>query len=878
MVAIAAFRSGLSLLRSRRLGAGLTVAVLAAAGVAAMTPAVQAATAPFNSHLTRAPYLTDLVALHVNVNWATDQSATTGSLQWGPVSGGTCTLPNTVTAARNASSITVGSVKEYQWKVALSLPAQGSYCYRPLLAGTDLLAANPSPQFTTQAAAGDSSPFTFDVFGDWGMVDANGNNPDQANLYAQMAASGARFAVTVGDNGYNSGSQTNYGDLQQKAADTSAIFGPSFWTVAGSSIPLFTAVGNHGLSGTTHTDITTWTEDQAVSLSHGVYANGVYNCCGSTGPGNYGDEWYAFNAGSARFYVLDSAWGDSNGGTSTPYGQDYANHFSPTSAEYKWLLADLQANPGVMKFAFMHYPWYSANSSQTSDTFMTSVQPGATQSIESLLASNGVKIVFNGHAHIYERNNPSAPGMPVTYVTGGGGATLEPVTLCGSPTAYAIGWSPTKLKGYACGAAKVPLSASQVFHFLKVTVAGSTVTVTPTDENGNTFDSQTYNFGSGVDTVIDSGPSSPTKATTASFTFHATAAGATFACSLDAAAATACTSPASYSGLAEGSHTFSVAATANGSTDPSPATQTWTVNTTPPTAPANLTATATSPTSVNLSWSASTDANGVTSYDIVRNGTTIGSVPGTSTSFLDASASPGTSYTYTVDARDGAGNISPASTPAQVTTPSGSTSPTLVQSAGSTTATVTLPRASTQGDLLVLSASVYTGATNHITKVTDTAGNSWTRIGAFSVSGHNSDGEMWYSANAAPTTAVTVQLGTTVNTAVEVQEFSGVATTGALDTSAGSSNTSAAASSGAITPAAGNELLVGFSAGHGSAQTMTGTTPGFTLQPQLTTVTPVASLVTGSEVLSSPSAQAFAATFPAAMYWAAAIAAFKAAP
>jgi hypothetical protein len=845
-----------------------------------MTPAAQAATAAFNSHLTRAPYLTDLVALHVNVNWATDQSATTGSLQWGPVTGGTCPLPlpNTVTAARNASSITVGSVKEYQWKVSLSLPAAGSYCYRPLLAGTDLLAANPSPQFTTQAAAGDSSPFTFDVFGDWGMVDANGNSPDQANLYAQVAASGARFAVTVGDNGYNSGSQTNYGDLQQKGADTSAIFGPSFWTVAGSSIPLFTAVGNHGLSGTSHTDITTWTEDQAVSGSNGVYANGVYNCCGSTGPANYGNEWYAFNAGTARFYVLDSAWGDSNGGTSTPYGQDYANHFSPGSAEYNWLLADLQAHPGMMKFAFMHYPWYSANSSQTSDTFMTSVQPGATQSIESLLASNGVKIVFNGHAHIYERNNPSAPGMPVTYVTGGGGATLEPVTLCGSPTAYAVGWSPTKLKGYACGAAQPPGSASQVFHFLKVTVAGSTVTVTPTDENGKTFDIQTYNFGSGVDTVIDSGPGSPTKATTAAFTFHATAAGASFACSLDGAAATACTSPASYSGLAQGSHTFSVAATANGSADPSPATQTWTVDTTPPTAPASLTATATSPTSVNLSWSASTDANGVTSYDIVRNGTTIGSVPGTSTSYLDASASPATSYSYTVDARDGAGNVSPASAPATVTTPSGSTSPTLVQAAGSTTATVTLPRASTQGDLLVLSASVYTGATNHITSVTDTAGNTWTRIGAFSVSGHNSDGEMWYSAGAAPTTAVTVHLGTTVNTAVEVQEFSGVATTSALDTSAGSSNTGTAASSGAITPAAGNELLVGFSAGHGNAEAMTGTAPGFTLQPQLTTVTPVASVVAGSEVLSSPSAQSFTATFPTAMYWAAAIAAFKAAP
>src|SRR6266568_6137163 len=280
MVTALRFLGRLPLRRSRRLTVGITSAALAAVALAT-APAAQAAA--FNTHLTRAPYLTDLVGLHVNVNWATDQSATTGTLQWGPVSGGTCTLSNTMTAARNASSITVGTVLEYQWKAALTLPAQGSYCYRPLLAGTDLLAGNSSPQFATQAAAGDTAPFTFDVFGDWGMVDANGNSPDMANLFAQVAASGARFAMTVGDNGYNSGSQINYGDLQQTGANTSAIFGPSFWTVAGSSIPLFTAVGNHGLSGTSHTDITTWTQDQAVSSSNGSYANGTYNCCsGST--------------------------------------------------------------------------------------------------------------------------------------------------------------------------------------------------------------------------------------------------------------------------------------------------------------------------------------------------------------------------------------------------------------------------------------------------------------------------------------------------------------------------------------------------------------------------------------------------------------------
>jgi len=387
------------------------------------------------------------------VNWATDQSATTGSLQWGPVSGGTCTLSNTMTAARNASLITVGTVKEYQWKAALTRPAQGSYCSRPLLAGTD---SNPSPAFTTQAAAGSTAPFTFDVFGDCGHGGRQRGQPGSGkpvlpgrSQRRQVRGDRRRQRIPVGQ-------PDQLRRLQQTGGSTSAIVGPSFWTVAGSSVPLFTAVGNHGLSGTSHTDITTWTQDLAVSSSNGSYANGTYNCC------------------------------------------------------------------------------------------------------------------------------------------------------------------------------------------------------------------------------------------------------------------------------------------------------------------------------------------------------------------------------------------------------SGST-------------------------------SVYTGATNNITSVTDAAGNPWTRIGAFSVSGHNSDGEMWYSPNAASTTAVTVHLGTVVNTAVEVQEFAGVATASPLDTSAGLSNTSAAANSGPITPAAGNELLVGFVAGHGNAEAMTVNAPGSTAQPQQTTGASVASVVTGSRVLSSPFAQAFSATFPTAMYWASGIAAVKAA-
>jgi hypothetical protein len=175
----------------------------------------------------------------------------------------------------------------------------------------------------------------------------------------------------------------------------------------------------------------------------------------------------------------------------------------------------------------------------------------------------------------------------------------------------------------------------------------------------------------------------------------------------------------------------------------------------------------------------------------------------------------------------------------------------------------------------VLSASVYTGSTNHITSVTDTAGNVWTRIGAFSVSGHNSDGEMWYSAGAMPATAITVHLATVTSTALVVQEFAGVAATSPVDVVSGTANTGTSAGSGQVTPTAGNEVLVGFVAGHANTEAMTVTSSGFIAQPQQTTGSSVASVVAGYQVQSSSAAQSFTATFPKAMYWASGVVAFR---
>jgi len=79
-------------------------------------------------------------------------------------------------------------------------------------------------------------------------------------------------------------------------------------------------------------------------------------------------------------------------------------------------------------------------------------------------------------------------------------------------------------------------------------------------------------------------------------------------------------------------------------------------DTTPPSTPANLAASGVTSSSVNLSWSPSTDNVGVTGYDIIRNGSVTNTVTGTSTTV--SGLTPSTSYQFAVRARDAAGNTS----------------------------------------------------------------------------------------------------------------------------------------------------------------------------------------------------------------------------
>ena len=100
---------------------------------------------------------------------------------------------------------------------------------------------------------------------------------------------------------------------------------------------------------------------------------------------------------------------------------------------------------------------------------------------------------------------------------------------------------------------------------------------------------------------------------------------------------------------ASGTHSARVAVTAT-------TAACTTADTTPPGTPGGLVSTGSTVTSVSLAWGASSDNVGTVGYDVFTNGTRSGST--TSLSYTVSGLACGTSYSFSVDAYDAAGNVS----------------------------------------------------------------------------------------------------------------------------------------------------------------------------------------------------------------------------
>ena len=146
-------------------------------------------------------------------------------------------------------------------------------------------------------------------------------------------------------------------------------------------------------------------------------------------------------------------------------------------------------------------------------------------------------------------------------------------------------------------------------------------------------------------------------------------------------------------------------------------------DTTAPSTP-TLSASGTTQTSTNLSWSAATDNVGVTGYDVYQGTTILTTVTGTTYNVTGLSAS--TSYSFSVKAKDAAGNVSSSSNIVNVTT-LGNTTVTYCASQGNNTAderigrvqfgTINNASTGTAGyeNFTTISTNIAVGSTNTIT-------------------------------------------------------------------------------------------------------------------------------------------------------------------
>jgi chitinase len=124
-------------------------------------------------------------------------------------------------------------------------------------------------------------------------------------------------------------------------------------------------------------------------------------------------------------------------------------------------------------------------------------------------------------------------------------------------------------------------------------------------------------------------------------------------------------------------------------------------------------------TSISLSWSASTDAGGVKNYDVLRSGTVVGTV--TTTSFTDTGLASGTAFSYTVRARDNAGNVSAVSASITASTQTAAqctavpTVPTGLASSSQTASSVSLTWNASTAANCAITYRVFLGGTQNST-------------------------------------------------------------------------------------------------------------------------------------------------------------------
>jgi hypothetical protein len=284
----------------------------------------------------------------------------------------------------------------------------GTRYYYRVRAGKRVLARGTRYRFRTDAGPADRS-FNFFVTGDIGKKKGGQKRTAQAIL---RAAPRPEFGILPGDIVYEDGKSRDYDQRLMQP-----------WKDLLISIPVWPALGNHD-----------WHSPPEDNWRREWYL-----------PNN--EHYYSFDYANAHFIALDTRDGDL---------------YEPAK-QVQWLKQDLAAHKGAdWLFIYYHHPGisctYKGNEPAVIDQFLP------------LFDDYHVDIVFNGHAHTYERLYPILDGKPVNksqdprytnpkgtiyIVSGAGSQPVEgrPTKRCG-PTAFfrdeVLLWTQVLVEGPTC--------------------------------------------------------------------------------------------------------------------------------------------------------------------------------------------------------------------------------------------------------------------------------------------------------------------------------------------------------------------------------------------------------------------------------------------
>ena len=275
----------------------------------------------------------------------------------------------------------------------------------------------PEQTFTTQRAAG--SLFTFAIQGD--SHPERVNNQFDAALYTRTLLSAAAdkpdFFMTIGDD-------FSVDQLTTVNAETvRALYINQRQWLGLVGAPVFLVNGNHeqasmaNLNGTA-ANVAVWAQTSRNAYYPQPAPDAFYT--GDAEPVEFIGplrDYYAFTWGDALFVVIDPYW-HSPQTVDNQYGTGHASKGARDlwnntlgEAQYQWFKQTLEASTAKYKFVFTHHVNGTGRGGiEVAKTFewgdaagLAAHRPGWTKTIHQLMVDNHVTIFFQGHDHIFDR-------------------------------------------------------------------------------------------------------------------------------------------------------------------------------------------------------------------------------------------------------------------------------------------------------------------------------------------------------------------------------------------------------------------------------------------------------------------------------------------